>query len=111
MLIAALASLVLVQYGSYASNDEIKAAETAYSKCLLQHAATMDDGISDAATIAQGVAPACVSELRNVEETYTRGENPQLQLMIRERLNATQQSEAVTAVLAVRRVRRSKQPQ
>jgi hypothetical protein len=106
MFVAALASLVLVQYEAPASNEEKNAAQKVYIDCLMQQAEKLDDRASDAATIAQGISPMCVSKLRTAEEVWGRGLDPDGKLMLTEHLDADQQKSAVTAVLTVRAHRR-----
>ncbi|WP_334037250.1 hypothetical protein [Burkholderia gladioli] len=53
----------------HATKAESDTATKAYLDCATQQIATLDDGISDARTIAAGAAAACTAEYRAMSAT------------------------------------------
>lgn len=85
-----------------ATNAEKQTANANYLNCLVPHAKRLDDGKSDAKTIAQAMKGACPSELQSVYETMSRGENNAVKGMMRQRLGSIEESSALQVVLNVR---------
>ena len=104
---AAAISLAVLKISAptLASEDEKAFATKTYTQCLLDRAEQLDDGISDATSIAVGIMPGCSSAFQAVREAFERGANPQLRSMIDERLTSGRQGIAVSSVLTVRAAR------
>lgn len=56
-----------------ASADEKQAANLAYTACLYSAAERLDDGTSDAISIAMLIMPICETELDQVADTLVKG--------------------------------------
>lgn len=63
MAIAVSAALQLVQAGDPAVDAQIKAYTDSIMRCAAKAIPSLDDGISDAHTIAHGAGQACHSEI------------------------------------------------
>lgn len=85
-----------------ASDFEKREAVTVYSNCLVPYAQRLDDGRSDAKTIALALKGACQKELRSVYEAVSRGENDSVKGMMWQRLGSLQDDLALNVVLKVR---------
>lgn len=85
-----------------ASNVEKRAAVAAYSNCLIPYAKNLDDGRSDAKTIAQAMRGACAKESAALYETSSRGENDAVKEMMRQRFGSLKDDLALKVVLDVR---------
>lgn len=84
-----------------ASQAERQAASAAYMNCLVPYAKRLDDGRSDAKTIAQAMRGACGREVEAVYETASRGENDAVKRGIRQG-NSIEESAALQVILANR---------
>jgi hypothetical protein len=100
-LLAACASQRVAQ--PLAPDSEKQAAVAAYSNCLIPYAKRLDDGRSDAKTIAQAMRGACPKESAALYETSSRGENDAVKEMMRQRFGSLQDDLALKVVLDVRR--------
>lgn len=85
-----------------ASEAERDAAVVAYMNCLIPFAKKLDDGRSDAKTIAQAMRGACSREVGTVYETMSRGENNAVKLGMWQGMSSIEESSAVQVVLATR---------
>lgn len=85
-----------------ASDAEKRATVVAYSNCLIPYAKNLDDGRSDAKTIAQAMRGACAKESAALYETSSRGENDAVKEMIRQRFGSLKDDLALKVVLDVR---------
>lgn len=85
-----------------ASQAERQAATAAYMNCLIPYAKRLDDGRSDAKTIAQAMRGACGREVEAVYETASRGENEAVKQGIRHGMSSIEESTALQIVLANR---------
>jgi hypothetical protein len=85
-----------------ASQLEKNAALTSYMNCLAPYAKRLDDGKSDARTIAQAMRGACPGEMESVIETISRGENNRVKMMMRQQFGSVEESTALKVVLDVR---------
>lgn len=85
-----------------ASDVEKRSAVAAYSNCLIPYAKNLDDGRSDAKTIAQAMRGACPRESAALYETSSRGENDAVKEMMRQRFGSLQDDLALKVVLDVR---------
>lgn len=85
-----------------ATDAERQAAIGQYKNCLIPYAKRLDDGRSDAKTIAQAMRGACPTEMGSVYETMSRGENNAVKDMMRQRLGSIEESSALQVVLDVR---------
>ena len=86
-----------------ATEQEKTDALRAYISCLHNAARKMDDGKSDAVTIAIGIKSICAGEFARSVRITAQGKNPQVQRMIAERLEGHQIEIATTAVLDERK--------
>jgi len=86
----------------HASDAEKRSAVAAYSNCLIPYAKRLDDGRSDAKTIAQAMRGACPREFGAVYETASRGENSAVKEMMRQRFGSLGDDLALKVVLDVR---------
>lgn len=107
MLILAAVAVLLVQNGQ-ASEEEKIAATRSYFDCLFKAAEDLDDGISDAASVARGITPGCLSKLQAVGEVYGRGSNSNVRSIVARRFEEEQYGRATQVVLAVRKARRER---
>jgi hypothetical protein len=85
-----------------ATPAEQQSAIVAYMNCLAPFAKRLDDGRSDAQTIALAMRGACPTELEAVFETISRGDNPYVKQEIRARGHSLEQSSALQVVLDIR---------
>jgi hypothetical protein len=85
-----------------ASDNEKQSAVAAYSNCLIPYAKRLDDGRSDAKTIAQAMRGACPKESASLYETSSRGENDAVKEMMRQHFGSLQDDLALKVVLDVR---------
>ena len=97
------------QASPLASRAERAASTRAYIECLDARAAEVDDGVSDAATIATAVAPMCRTVLREAATLQARGTSISSD-RIYERLAVDEVARATRSVLQVRAARRASQP-
>ena len=86
-----------------ASKGEQAEATRQYMNCLIPYAKQMDDGRSDAQTIARAMAGACPPEFNTYLETITRGNNNYVTNELRAQGPAMQERSALNVVLQVRR--------
>ena len=80
-----------------AQNAEIKML-----KCFYEQAASLDDHVSDASTIAQGVVSACHPQINDWKYAYSEEYRPLAATQFRGRLDRIAPGFAVEAVLKVR---------
>jgi hypothetical protein len=59
-----------------ATDQERTDATRAFIACVHAAAVKLDDGKSDASTIALATRPSCAAEFARVTDTYARGMNP-----------------------------------
>lgn len=85
-----------------ASAAEKKAAMDTYMRCLYKNAHEMDDGRSDARTVAIAVRGVCRNFYMQVQEVYAQGENAQVRRAFYERSANDDLSDATVAVLKIR---------
>ena len=86
-----------------ATEQEKSDAMRAYVSCLHNAARKMDDGKSDAATIAIALKPVCAAEFANSVQVAERGMNLQVKRMFEDRMQGHQIEIATVAVLDERR--------
>lgn len=89
-----------------ATQAEKDAAALAYVSCLHKAAARMDDGTSDAASVAVGLRSLCAAQFGQYRDVYARSMTLRERRMFEERVSAQQIDFATTAVLDVRAQRR-----
>jgi hypothetical protein len=80
-----------------------------YFDCLKREAVLMDDGISDAGTIAVGVANNCAPARNALAVASGRGDL-QLQRMMQDTLDAKAQASATSFVLTMRKAKQQRPP-
>lgn len=85
-----------------ASASEKQSAVRAYRNCLIPYASRLDDGRSDAKTIAQAMKGACPAEKAAIFETAARGENGAVKQGIFRGMDSVEESTALQVVLAER---------
>jgi hypothetical protein len=94
--------------GSYASKAEMQSASTEWSKCIWEAVARLDDGISDAASIANGVVPECAASYQRLVTLALQGmTTPKAQTYFRDTYREMEPKLATSAVLKYRASRRS----
>jgi hypothetical protein len=81
-------------------------ASKALAECLIDNGRALDDGISDALTIAEAVLAACTQQQQTATELYGRHLSPQAKLLYLERTQEATRQRAVRAVLDSRRAQR-----
>jgi hypothetical protein len=86
-----------------ATEQEKSDAMRAYVSCLHNAARKMDDGKSDAATVAIAIKPICAVEFANSVQIAERGANLQVRRMFEDRIQGRQIEIATVAVLDERR--------
>lgn len=101
-LLAGCAHHEVVESSQPASTTEKRTANVSYLNCLTPYAQRLDDGKSDAKTIAQAMRGACPTELESVYETMSRGENNAVKGMMRQQLASIEESSALQVVLNAR---------
>ncbi|MDZ4054370.1 MAG: hypothetical protein U1E24_14085 [Phenylobacterium sp.] len=84
--------------------EEIQ-ADTLWLMCLIQSTRDMDDGISDAQTIANAVASACDSRWQVVRRELVAKQPRNMQASVFEATEKTPARVALNSVLRVRRQR------
>ena len=88
-----------------ASTAEMDAVTTALSNCLGQAAERLDDGKSDAATIALAMQPMCATQFSQFEEANGRTLNPAAYNLYLAKVRPHRLEVATGIVLRVRAVR------
>lgn len=81
-----------------------------YMNCLVPHAKRLDDGQSDARTIAYAMRGACHRELDAVFQTATRADTAFVKNEVRRRGSEFEESSALQVVLNVRNSKTEKKP-
>lgn len=82
-----------------ATDQEQSASGLAYIACLHESARKIDDGKSDAATIAMAIRPMCSGQFALYRESVSRGENVQVRRMVDERFSRAELDYGTRAVL------------
>jgi len=100
-LVAACTTALPTPSTDQEKNDAIKA----WFVCLHAQARKMDDGRSDAASIALAIAPLCYAEFKNSLNVEAKGMNPQVQRILEDRVQGKQIEYATAAVLDERKAR------
>jgi hypothetical protein len=80
----------------------MEAAKASYIQCLNRAAATFDDGISDASSVALGLLPRCEEKFRAVVDIWTAGDGPEAKVIDIDALRSGRLSLATSAVIAHR---------
>jgi hypothetical protein len=93
-----------------ATEKEKHDAFFAYFSCLDAAAREMDDGRSDASTIALGIKSLCASQFARTVELEGRSRNPVAQRPFESKAQNSQLEMAMEAVLAERADRANKRP-
>jgi hypothetical protein len=91
------------------TEQEEQATDFAWFRCLQNAVRKMDDGVSDASTIAMAVAPMCSREFAAVVEVYERKRppsNPAVRRMFEQGVQRQNQNKALQFVLEHRTSRR-----
>ena len=78
-----------------------------YLDCLIGEAQKLDDHVSDAATIASGIADLCGPEMQHIKNAVDQGVNVRVGRMLDQHLDGMRQSTAITAVLKERQMARA----
>jgi hypothetical protein len=99
LLLLAVSACASAPANPPASEAEKNRATDALVRCFVESAARLDDGVSDANTVAQGIAVTCGAERENVVEVRGRGMNPHTQQLIAERFRAQFRETALQVVL------------
>ena len=92
-----------------ATESEKNAALMAYLTCLHDAARKMDDGKSDAMSVALTIKPLCAGEFRTVVKVRGRDMNREAFGMFEDRMEPKQLELATTAVLDERKPRQGKE--
>jgi hypothetical protein len=90
-----------------ASAFEKESALKDYMNCLVPYAKRLDDGVSDARTIASGMVGACQQEFEYVFDTTTRADNGAVKQTLRHHQSQMQANTALTVVLSTRAAARN----
>ena len=77
----------------------MQAAKSAYIQCLDRVAETLDDGMSDASSVAIGLLPHCEDAFRAVVDAATAGDSLEAKVMDIRALRAGQLPLATSAVI------------
>lgn len=85
-----------------ASPEEIQTRYRDYANCLVPRVKQIDDGISDARTIASGAVGACPQQWENFFRTLTLAENDAVKRTLRGKQTQMQIDMALTVVLQIR---------
>ena len=85
--------------------DEKSDAMRAYISCLHSAPRKIDDGKSDAMSVALALKPLCVAEFTKSVKIQGQGMNPQARRMFEDRVAARQLEIGTTAVLEERKSR------
>jgi hypothetical protein len=88
-----------------ATEQEKSDAMGAYISCLHSAARKIDDGKSDAMSVALALKPLCVAEFRKSITTHSQGMNPEARRMFEDRIEARQLAFCTTVVLEERKMR------
>ena len=84
------------------SHQAAQNAEIEMLKCFFAQAVSLDDHVSDASTIAQGVVSACHPQINDWKYAYSAEYRPLAATQFRERLDRMAPGLAVEAVLKAR---------
>jgi hypothetical protein len=88
------------------SADEESAAAESLMACVAKAVTRLDDGVSDARTVAMSVEPVCSKENRHALEVYTRGMSPYEAALFDEKYPESFMEVVVTVILDQRAKRR-----
>lgn len=99
---ACLLAAACVGHQEPATQAEKDGATQAYGACLLHASEALDDGKSDAASVAVGVRGMCDQEFRRSVVLYDREMNPEMRRLYEARAEQDRLSFATAAVLRVR---------
>lgn len=89
---------------AYTEHDKSQAMQN-YGQCLMSNIESMDDGTSDAYTIANAVAKICQDKRIRLTEIQTADANPQVKAMV---LRKTLENQAEVVVPMVLKMRAAK---
>lgn len=88
-----------------ATDAERKAAMQIYHDCQMEKANLIDDGVSDALTVGNAVASACLPEMNQMADVLSQGENRRVRSMLVDRL-ASQAGQRASTIVMLERNRR-----
>jgi hypothetical protein len=106
MPIPLLALLAIATAPPPASEEEKNSTTIVYVTCLVNAALKLDDGTSDASTIATAIQYSCPDQYDLMLKTLTRGRNSNVQDSVAESVERERLDDAVLAVLVARKKRR-----
>jgi len=86
-----------------ATDAEKKQVTTIYADCSAQAIQAMDDGKSDAYTVASAASTACGREFENLLAVYSKGQTGSAKVKVRERFTTHRKEWLVPIVLKVRK--------
>ena len=86
-----------------ATEAEVDSADEAHLGCLYDAVGSLDDGVSDAATIAAAVAPACSATMARIFDVRGRALSKRARYFFAELLRGRQIDYATTMVLRFRK--------
>lgn len=86
-----------------ATDAEMKAATKLYNDCEVDAIIQLDDGKSDAYTVASAASTACGKEFNSMVEVYSRGQRDSAREEIARNLNAKRKDMLIPLVMKVRK--------
>lgn len=103
VLVASLAACTSAPTVSPVSREEKVAAQFRFMECLTPHAIRLDDGKSDASTIALAMRGACSVEKEALYEIISRNESVEFKRTFRPDFERITEGSALKVVLATRK--------
>ena len=101
------AALPVAAKDAPATNAEKQEAMSTHVACLAEKADALDDGISDAGSIATAISTACTTTLVSAADIYARGGSGRLKRYTREQFISGDPKIAAQVVLAKRAKKRT----
>lgn len=101
--IVAAAAVAVAPASEQPSENLDRTAERAWMACLIKNARDLDDGVSDAKTIASAVAPLCADLWRLVRRDLVAAQPKSEQWAMLKATEATGEEMALSVVLKVRK--------
>lgn len=93
-----------------ATDAEKRQAQHDFVKCAMGHEAEVDDGISDASTIALALTNRCISEYTAETDIWFRGSRDQRLILLWKQERSTPQAKVEESLQIVVRIRRGDKP-
>lgn len=93
-----------------ATDTERHQAQHDFFKCAIVHETEVDDGVSDASTVALALTNRCIREYAAVTDIWFKGNHDQRLILLWKQERSTPQSKVEESLQVVVRIRRGDKP-